>query len=223
MKLRRRIAFSKAQDHGNVGYRRSNQEIATGGIGFILNSRRSNFEPHMSVESHFRHFGDTERRVARSRHRRHTSPRRDHAALKRRRKAVRCKIAKITTSLDSFHRRETAMRMTLAAVLLVSFLVATSANAQIRIAEARFEEGKLVVRGTTQTPRQLVTLDRKFSVRSGAKGEFSFRLRHTPFLCRVTLRAGGVEETSKVEHCVMDDTRLPSKPISTTSPPEHRN
>jgi hypothetical protein len=37
MKSRRRIAFSKAQDHANVGFNcsRSNQEIATSGIGAI--------------------------------------------------------------------------------------------------------------------------------------------------------------------------------------------
>jgi len=104
------------------------------------------------------------------------------------------------------------MRTNLAVVILVIFSVATSASAQIRIDEASFEEGKLVVRGTTQTPRQLVTLDRKFIIRSDMKGKFSFRLRHTPFLCQVMLRAGGVQETAKVEHCVMDDTRLPSKP-----------
>jgi hypothetical protein len=51
MKSRRRIAFSKANDRVNVGLRhsQSNQEIAIGKIGALVNLRSSNPEPPMSA------------------------------------------------------------------------------------------------------------------------------------------------------------------------------
>ena len=91
-------------------------------------------------------------------------------------------------------------------ILLLPFFV-TDASAQLRLDEARIENGRLVVRGSTQRPHQRVTLDRRFTRQSNSRGMFEFRVRHTPFLCRVTVRAAGEQESAKVDNCILDDRR----------------
>jgi hypothetical protein len=98
--------------------------------------------------------------------------------------------------------------------LVIAFALAAPsiAAANIRIEQARFEDGMLVVRGevTLNTPSEVVTLDRKFTVRSGADGKFVFQVRHTPFLCEVSLRTKSFTQSAKVDNCVMNDIRQPT-------------
>ncbi len=97
--------------------------------------------------------------------------------------------------------------------LLVALAMSGEALAQLRIDEARIDEkGYLIVRGAVAGRGQRVTLDRKFITRSGARGAFSFRVRRIPLVCRIEVRAGGVQETAKVENCVMDDMRRAAEP-----------
>ena len=65
-----------------------------------------------------------------------------------------------------------------------------------------------------------VPADRFYSIilsqelaRSGAGGVYRFRVRHMPFVCRIEVRAGGVQEVSKVDNCVMDDMRRAAEPV----------
>jgi len=89
------------------------------------------------------------------------------------------------------------------------------AAAQVRIDEARLDDnGWLIVRGKVAKRAQLVTLDRKFVTRSGVSGRFQFQVERMPFLCRVEVRAQGVQEVAKVENCVMDDMRRLREPPS---------
>jgi hypothetical protein len=56
MKSRRCIAFPKPKDRVNVAlqHSRSNQEIATGGIGIIDHFAQQQSKPRMSLVGHFR-------------------------------------------------------------------------------------------------------------------------------------------------------------------------
>jgi len=102
----------------------------------------------------------------------------------------------------------------MSAVLFIVFALSSEALAQLSIDEARLDEkGFLIVRGTAAKRGQLVTLDRKFTTRSGAGGIYRFRVRHMPFVCRIEVRAGGVQEVSKVDNCVMDDMRRAAEPV----------
>ena len=68
----------------------------------------------------------------------------------------------------------------------------------------------LVVRGeiTPSVSQSRVTLDGKFSALTDANGRFSFNLRHTPFLCNVTLQIAFIRHSAKVDGCMMNDIRL---------------
>jgi hypothetical protein len=103
------------------------------------------------------------------------------------------------------------MRKLFASSFIFVLVFATEAVGQIRVDKARIDDGWLVVRGKVSSRAQLVTMDRKFRTNSKRGGKFDFRVRHTPFVCRIELRSGGVQETVKVENCVMDDMRE-SKP-----------
>jgi hypothetical protein len=93
-------------------------------------------------------------------------------------------------------------------MLIAALLPPATALAELRIDDARFHEGALVVHGTTSAPLQTVTLDRRFTATSDHDGRFSFQLRHTPFLCVVKLSAGTESQEATVTDCIMDDRRL---------------
>jgi len=87
---------------------------------------------------------------------------------------------------------------------------------EIRINQAHIDDdGMLVVRGEIlATPKlQIVTLNRRFTTRSSKDGEFSFKIRRTPFLCRFLVQAKELSQAGKVDNCQMNDMRLlPDRP-----------
>jgi hypothetical protein len=104
-------------------------------------------------------------------------------------------------------RTRGTMGIFIQSMLVCALLFASEAAAQIRVDEARIDDRMLIVRGVVSKPGQIVTLDRNFRTRSVRRGQFSFRVRHTPFVCRIELRSGGVQKTVKVGNCVMDNSR----------------
>jgi hypothetical protein len=101
------------------------------------------------------------------------------------------------------------MRACCGLTLIGVMLLPATAMANLRIDDARFYEGDLIVRGATSGPSQTVTLDGRFTTTSGEDGQFSFQLRHTPFLCTVKLVAGTDSQSAKVADCMMNDRRMP--------------
>jgi hypothetical protein len=99
------------------------------------------------------------------------------------------------------------MRTTLGLAFISMAWLSSAAAQEIRIDQAGFEDGLLVVRGEILaiSQSQTVTLDRKFTTSSSPDGKFSFRIRHTPFMCQVLLQVGGASQSAKVDNCMMDD------------------
>ena len=102
------------------------------------------------------------------------------------------------------------MRIALSLAFILSLWSPKAGAEEIRIDQARFEDGMLVVRGEIipSASESRVTLDGKFTVLTDAHGKFNFNLRHTSFLCNVTLQIASIRHSAKVDGCMMNDIRL---------------
>ncbi len=83
---------------------------------------------------------------------------------------------------------------------------ATVANAGIVSATARYENGRLVVRGKTTTPQEYVELNRFVIKRSNRLGEFTFEQTRLPTSCTLHLRSDGKTTDVPIEHCPIPQT-----------------
>jgi len=88
-----------------------------------------------------------------------------------------------------------------AALTLALIGSAGVASAGIVSATARYEDGKLVVRGKTEKPQEYVELNSFLIKRSNRLGEFSFEQTRLPNSCTLHLRSGGKTTDVPIENC----------------------
>jgi hypothetical protein len=96
------------------------------------------------------------------------------------------------------------MRSLVALTAVVLLYGAASAQASIRIDDARFEKGQLTVTGQV-APNESVTLDGKFSTKADASGHFRFHSAYRPSTCMANLTAGDDSYSAVVTGCLLDD------------------
>jgi hypothetical protein len=86
---------------------------------------------------------------------------------------------------------------------MVAVLVSASvAQAALAVTDATIANAKLVVKGTTASAHEKVTLDGQFTVKSDAQKNFSFALsNYHPSSCVVTVAVGANEATGVVGNC----------------------
>lgn len=89
----------------------------------------------------------------------------------------------------------------LACVCALTGVVIDSAQARIRLRDAEILAGTLVVVGTTQHPRETVTLDDKYSTTSNRHRRFAFHIPYYPANCTVGLKAGADQRSAVVAVC----------------------
>lgn len=75
------------------------------------------------------------------------------------------------------------------------------AAAEITITKAHYAGGVLVVAGETSRPNQRVTLDRRFTTRTGRNKNFTFRVAYRPRDCIASIRAGSDVHPAVVANC----------------------
>ena len=86
----------------------------------------------------------------------------------------------------------------------------TSAVAEIRIDNARYASGVLVVRGKTSQPFQIIILDGRYKRRSDNSGHFVFRVPYRPRFCKIELISGSDSKSIEVKNCSTHTRRLPA-------------
>lgn len=85
----------------------------------------------------------------------------------------------------------------------------TVAAAEIRIDDARYAGGVLVVRGHTTRPFQIIILDGHYKRRSNRDGRFIFRVPYRPRFCKIDLVSGSETKSVEVRNCSTNTRRLP--------------
>jgi hypothetical protein len=100
--------------------------------------------------------------------------------------------------------------------LTVACLIASAADAEIRVSEAQYAGGILVVRGEVSEPGRTIVLNEKFTEKSDGKGWFVFRIPYLPLGCRVDLIAGPDRLSAPVENC---DDKQPGNTMPKGTPP----
>jgi hypothetical protein len=107
---------------------------------------------------------------------------------------------------------------TLPAALAVFFIFGTvPASAAIRITDARYENGVLIIAGDT-APNQDVTLDGKYQAKADGGGHFQFREAYKPATCMSDIASGGDSYSTIVTNCLLDDATAALKPAATATP-----
>jgi hypothetical protein len=89
------------------------------------------------------------------------------------------------------------------ALILTFFALGLSsaAQAEISVTHGEYAAGVLVVRGQTSQPNQRITLDGRYSERTGDNKEFLFRIRYLPKDCVVRLKAGMETRIATIANC----------------------
>jgi hypothetical protein len=109
------------------------------------------------------------------------------------------------------------MMKSLPAVLVAILLLATgSASASIRITDARYENGMLIVGGQA-TPNQAVTLDGKYSTKANGGGHFEFRESYRPSTCMSNITAGEDSYSTIITNCLLNDAAAALSPSAATT------
>lgn len=97
------------------------------------------------------------------------------------------------------------MRSLYAAFLAMMLFGTTCADAAIRIAESRYEDGVLIVSGQTR-PDQSVTLDGKYKTKADGGGHFEFRVdKYKPRYCMSDITAGDDSYSAVIAGCLLSD------------------
>jgi hypothetical protein len=109
------------------------------------------------------------------------------------------------------------MRWLCSALLLV--LGVTTAAAEIRVDESRYDNGKLIISGDTQ-PNRTVTLDKKYTTKSDGSGHFQFKVAYKPETCMSDLRAGNDIYSAVIAGCLDPGVRA-DKPPKLLLQPQH--
>lgn len=86
------------------------------------------------------------------------------------------------------------------------------------IAKAAIEDGKLVVAGVTERPRQRVRLDGRYTTQSGANRVFSFEKTYWPEGCEVKVTAGRANRRALVQYCGPEGPEGPTGPEGPMGP-----
>jgi hypothetical protein len=100
--------------------------------------------------------------------------------------------------------------------LTIACLMASAANSGIRVSEALYAGGILVVRGDVSQPGRTVVLNEKFTEKSNGKGRFVFRIPYLPLGCQVDLVSGTDRLSAPVENC---DDKQPGTTMPKGTPP----
>ena len=106
------------------------------------------------------------------------------------------------------------MRWLAAALVLLAGTAA--AQADIRINESRFVDGNVIISGET-APNRTVTLDNKYTTKSGGGGSFTFTEHYKPFTCMSDIRSDGYIYSAVISGCLDPgdvDAPLPAKPVA---------
>ena len=103
----------------------------------------------------------------------------------------------------------------LAACLLLLAGVSTAA-ADIRIDQSRYEDGKLIIAGVTK-PDSTVTLDHKYKTKSDADGNFKFTEHYKPFTCMSDIRSGAAAYSAVIAGCLDPSFDGDAIPLKTTA------
>jgi hypothetical protein len=93
------------------------------------------------------------------------------------------------------------MTMRLLATCLLLLAGVSTAAADIRIDQSRYEDGKLIIAGVT-TPNSTVTLDNKYKTKSDAEGDFKFTEHYKPFTCMSDIRSGAADYSAVIAGCL---------------------
>ena len=97
------------------------------------------------------------------------------------------------------------MRSLYPAFLAMVLFGTTCADAAIRIADSRYEDGVLIVSGQTR-PDQSVTLDGKFKTKADGGGHFEFRVdKYKPPYCMSDITAGEDSYSAVITGCLLSD------------------
>ena len=103
------------------------------------------------------------------------------------------------------------MRLLTAALILLAGV--STAAADIRIDQSRYQDGKLIIAGVTK-PDSTVTLDNKYKTKSDAAGNFRFTEHYKPFTCMSNIRAGSASYSAVIAGCLdpgFDGNTMPVK------------
>ena len=103
------------------------------------------------------------------------------------------------------------MRFLTACLLLLAGV--STAAADIRIDQSRYEDGKLIIAGVTK-PDSTVTLDNKYKTKSDADGDFKFTEHYKPFTCMSDIRSGAADYSAVIAGCLdpgFDGETMPVK------------
>jgi hypothetical protein len=104
------------------------------------------------------------------------------------------------------------MMKSLQAVLVAIVLLGTGpASASIRITDARYENGVLIVGGQA-TPNQDVTLDGKYNTKANGGGHFEFRESYRPSTCMSNITAGEDSYSTIITNCLLNDAAAAVSP-----------
>ncbi len=99
---------------------------------------------------------------------------------------------------------------------LILFASISAAQADIRINESRYTDGKLILSGET-APGRTVILDDKYKTKSDGQGHFTFSVHYKPFTCMSDIRAGEDVYSAVIAGCLDPgdvDGPLPVKRIT---------
>jgi hypothetical protein len=100
---------------------------------------------------------------------------------------------------------EAAMRSLSLTTLAMLLAGLTAANAAIRIADSRYEDGVLIVTGQTR-PDQKVTLDGKYKTKADGGGHFEFHVKnYKPRFCMSDITAGEDTYSAVIAGCLLSD------------------
>jgi len=103
------------------------------------------------------------------------------------------------------------MRLLTAALILLAGV--STAAADIRIDQSRYQDGKLTIAGITK-PDSTVTLDNKYKTKSDTEGNFKFTEHYKPFTCMSNLRDGTATYSAVIAGCLdpgFDGNTMPVK------------
>ena len=113
-------------------------------------------------------------------------------------------------------------RVAFACVCAVVSGVSGSAEARIRLMDAKLLAGVLVVSGRTQHRHEKITLDGKFTRESNRRRRFAFRIAYYPPTCVVTLKTKRDERRAAVASCAaagLSGSQGPQGPQGLQGPP----
>jgi len=109
------------------------------------------------------------------------------------------------------------MRSLLTALTVLVLLETVPASASIRITEAHYENGTIIVAGQAP-PNQRVTLDGKYNTKADGGGHFEIRAAYKPATCMANITAGEDAYSAIVIGCLLGDAAAAVSPPADATP-----